>query len=584
VDVTARQKRRLPSRGSAASFLVKSTLLKIQRGVKNLRDGAPALVTAKEPYDHVVAESRTPLWTDESLSEKAFQLGKVQNLRTAVKQLNGRLIPAGSTFSFWKQIGRATKRKGYVYGRQLREGCLYPEIGGGICQLSNALYAVALDARCQILERHGHSQIIPGSAAEHNKDATVAWNYIDLRFSPATDMVLEAKLTGTELMIRLKSKQPLRKLIPLNLVGSGRSTIKNEEHSCPTCGETTCFRHKSIVHLPELAGPEKTAFMVDEVWPEFQAWITSNHLEQDCLFSPIDGARWRQPQYAWSIQGFDAVGHATAQTLLRAFRSRKVSRYGAARLKSQLESTENMAAALGRLIPYDARHLVISQSYLPFLFKLGLLGGRTYDVLATRLPLHDLHEPLDGEAQKHPDRKTLAEFRAPDWLVGLESEAYAGAARVISPNSDLVDQGGGRGVLLPWTMPQPRAAKPGKAIAFPGPTAARKGCYELREVARQLDLEVVLLGSELEGADFWEGIKTRRIAPGENWLDGVGAVVQPALVEERPRRLLQAIASGVPVICSAACGLGKFHGWSEVGYGDCEALAASLSKTVSGKQ
>jgi VanW like protein len=580
VDATARQKRKLPSRGSALSFLAKSTLLKLQRAAKNLQAKTPALAFTKEPFQHILAENRTPLWTDESQSEKAFQLGKVHNLRVAIKNLDGLLIPAGATFSFWKQVGKATKKKGYVYGRQLREGCLYPEIGGGICQLSNALYAVALDARCQILERHGHSQIIPGSAAEHDKDATVAWNYIDLRFSPATDVVLEAKLTEKELIVSLRSKQPIRKLIPLKLAGSSRNRIKSDEHSCPSCGETSCFRHKSIAYLPQLTGDEKSAFIVDEVWPEFQAWIASSHTDQDCLITPIDGDRWRQPQYAWNVVGFDSVRHATTQTLLRAYRSRKVSRYGAARLKSQLESTERMAATLASQIPFDSRHLVIAQSYLPFFFKEGHLGGRTYDVLATRLPLHNLQARLDEEALKHPERKTLSEFRAPSWLVEMELEAYEGAKRIISPNAELVQLAGDRGVLLPWNLPQPRSHTPGKSIAFPGPTAARKGCYELREVARELDLEIVLLGSELEGTDFWQGVKTRRVVSGENWLDGVCAVVQPALVEERPRRLLQAIASGVPVICSPACGLGDIEGYERVAFGD----VAALRERVMGKR
>ena len=41
--------------------------------------------------------------------------------------------------------------------------------------------------------------------------------------------------------------------------------------------------------------------------------------------------------------------------------------------------------------------------------------------------------------------------------------------------------------------------------SFVGPTIARKGAYEVRDAARALDLEVVLLGSELEGAEFWSG-------------------------------------------------------------------------------
>ncbi len=87
-------------------------------------------------------------------------------------------------FSFWRHVGRPTRGRGFADGRELREGCIVPSVGGGFCQLSNALYAAALDAGCEIVERHAHSRRVPGSMAEAGRDATVFWNYVDLRFRP----------------------------------------------------------------------------------------------------------------------------------------------------------------------------------------------------------------------------------------------------------------------------------------------------------------------------------------------------------------------------------------------------------------
>jgi len=115
---------------------------------------------------------------------------------------------------------------------------------------------------------------------------------------------------------------------------------------------------------------------------------------------------------------------------------------------------------------------------------------------------------------------------------------------------------------------------PGR-IAFPGPTLARKGAYELREAARALDLEIVLLGNDLEGAGFWDGIRIRR-AVGLHSLEGVAAVAQPALLEEAPRPLLAALASGIPVIATKACGLGERAGVTIVPAGDVAALTEAL--------
>jgi glycosyltransferase involved in cell wall biosynthesis len=107
---------------------------------------------------------------------------------------------------------------------------------------------------------------------------------------------------------------------------------------------------------------------------------------------------------------------------------------------------------------------------------------------------------------------------------------------------------------------------------------ARKGAYELREAARALGLEVVALGSELEGSEFWDGVAMRKPGPGANWLDGVAAVVQPAIVEERPRHLLTALAAGVPVIATRACGLASQDGVTIVPADDAGALIAALEK------
>jgi vancomycin resistance protein YoaR len=57
--------------------------------------------------------------------------GKIENLRVAARNLNGIEVKANKVFSFWKHIGKPTKRKGYVVGREIREGCIVPTIAGG---------------------------------------------------------------------------------------------------------------------------------------------------------------------------------------------------------------------------------------------------------------------------------------------------------------------------------------------------------------------------------------------------------------------------------------------------------------------
>src|SRR4051812_32401394 len=165
----------VPTLAADLLFRFKATGLRARRGLRNLF-GPSRHGKAQELPPVIVAEARSPLWLSESHVERSLQLGKVENLRIAVRRLNKTRIETGREFSFWKQLGRANESRGYVPGRELREGCLIPAVGGGLCQLSNAIYELALQSGCAITERHAHSRVIPGSAAERGRDATVAWN------------------------------------------------------------------------------------------------------------------------------------------------------------------------------------------------------------------------------------------------------------------------------------------------------------------------------------------------------------------------------------------------------------------------
>ena len=174
----------IPSRREALLFRFKSSLLQIRRRFNDatgprVRKYSPGDALAERP---VIAESKTLLWTETGPEERFLVAGKIQNLRLAVSEIDGVEIPAGEVFSFWKNVGRTTRGRGFVPGRELREGCIIPNIGGGLCQLSNALYDAALKANFEIVERHAHTRVIAGSLAEQGRDATVFWNYVDLRF------------------------------------------------------------------------------------------------------------------------------------------------------------------------------------------------------------------------------------------------------------------------------------------------------------------------------------------------------------------------------------------------------------------
>lgn len=564
----------IPTRFTQIIFRSKATLLRARRMSRDLSDGIVRYPLGNiTDFPYIIAESRSPLWGENAETEWYLEAGKVQNLRVALRHLHRAQIPEAGTFSFWKQIGQATRRRGYVEGRLLREGCLIPAVGGGLCQLSNALYDVALQADLPIAERWAHSRIVPGSAASWERDATVAWNYIDLRFRPEQDIFIEAFLAPDELVVRLRGREKTvhtkPKIITVSSIDEARPVLDAQAHSCASCQQQDCFRFR------QGASSKKngcTAFLVDERWPEFENFVVQNHSTQDILAIPLDGARWHQARYAWRTDNFRSVHAATIPTLIRSFATRRLGAYGAARLQSQIEHSKKLANHLSRALTPDVTHVVVAQSLLPFLWRGGHLGGRTVEVLMTRLPLHVLQDRLDSAALRHPERKTLCQFRAPNWLVDAEEEALQNA-HVITPHGEIASLFEKRVKRLNWIVPPQRkrdTANSSRVIAFLGPTAARKGAYEVRDAARSLGLEVALRGSELEGENFWSGIKTRPAV--DDWLENIAAVVQPSLVEDQPRHLLQALAAGVPVIATAASGLEPTNGLTLVPAEDTAAL------------
>ncbi|RYG23552.1 hypothetical protein EON82_13635 [bacterium] len=225
------------------------------------------------------------------------------------------------------------------------------------------------------------------------------------------------------------------------------------------------------------------------------------------------------------------------------------------------------------ITPYDADEIVLPLSLLPFAWESGVLGGRRFRVLANRLPLWEIQRRLDAAYARFPERGLLSDFRAPENLVEAEREALREASEIVTPHREVDRLFGERAVRLPWTIRQ-AVWTPGDAIGFAGPVVGRKGAYEVREAARRLGLTVVTPGRDVEGEQFWGDVPVRRGSP----LDGTFTIVQPAILEVRPRTLLSARAAGCPVIASRACGLDEII---EVEPLDVEGLVTAIDQVRS---
>ena len=121
---------------------------------------------------------------------------RAQNIRLAADAIDGVVIEPGGVFSFNEVVGDSSAERGYQEAPVIRNGKVAVGDGGGICQVSTALYIAAVKADLDIVERHPHSVV--SDYAPIGLDATIVYGQIDLRIRNNTehDNTIYAKAVG----------------------------------------------------------------------------------------------------------------------------------------------------------------------------------------------------------------------------------------------------------------------------------------------------------------------------------------------------------------------------------------------------
>lgn len=550
-------------------FRAKVALLTLQRTWKNrstlrVNKFTPSKAISDLP---VIATSKSPLWNPHDNDQnRILTAGKVENLRAAIRYLDGLEIPAGETFSFWKQIGRPAKSRGYVVGREIREGCIVPTVAGGLCQLSNALYDAALQAGFEIMERHQHTKVVRGSLAEQGRDATVKWNYIDLRFRSKHSFRMVVEMTPEELIVSLhgSEKEKDHSVAP-------EARPVSAINDCYSCGNTTCFKHPRQTQAMD--EHRHTTYIVDERWPELEQYLQGQIMPGDMLILPTGSVGIvKSPRYSWKVPKDVKTRSYEWQVIQRGLALRFKGKTNGSIPTIFLDYDQRIAHTLKKKIPLECRHVVIAQNLLPFTWKAGLLDGRTYDVLMTRLPMEVLHERLDMAHQQHSESRTLHDFRAPQHLIEWESTALNRARKVITPHAEIAQLFNHKVIKLHWSSSSKleRSGSENGPIVFPASALGRKGAHLVRQLAQDLDLEITVNQRNLEESGFWKDAKVKWSNPDS--LRKAKLIIYPAYVEHQPRTLLKAIKAGIPVIASTATGLGASDQVTLVPTGDYSAF------------
>ena len=121
---------------------------------------------------------------------------RAQNIRLAADAIDGVVIEPGGVFSFNEVVGDSSAERGYQEAPVIRNGKVAVGDGGGICQVSTALYIAAVKADLDIVERHPHSVV--SDYAPIGLDATIVYGQIDLRIRNNTEhnITIYAKAVG----------------------------------------------------------------------------------------------------------------------------------------------------------------------------------------------------------------------------------------------------------------------------------------------------------------------------------------------------------------------------------------------------
>jgi len=297
----------------------------------------------------------------------------------------------------------------------------------------------------------------------------------------------------------------------------------------------------------------RASYILDDAWPEYASLLASTIRPDDQILAPGLFGMALPDRYDWP----GIVRHrASFATWRRHLAMRRVARAsGGIRQRSSLHHERMLAHTLARMIDYRAGHLVIAQGWLPWLDEAGMLGGRSFDVLMSRYPMADIHRMLDLVAKQAGDSATIADYRADADLVAQEQGLLARARHIITPHYGIAALYPAQAIRLAWHRPAPVPQIKGDRVAFLGPTIARQRPNLVRGLTTALEQPLIVFGDMPEGADVWNGTLIERRAMGPGWLDGIAAILHPATFTHQPRLLLQAIANGVTLHATPACGL-----------------------------
>ena len=130
-----------------------------------------------------------------------FNPPRTNNIKIAVRTLNGTLVRPGGQFSLNGALGQRTPDKGYQQAPVINAGRLVKDYGGGVSQVSTTTFNAAFFSGVRIERYTPHSFYI--SRYPEGREATVSWPDVDQKWTNDTGfgILIKALVSGNDLTV-----------------------------------------------------------------------------------------------------------------------------------------------------------------------------------------------------------------------------------------------------------------------------------------------------------------------------------------------------------------------------------------------